>query len=153
VTCRISPISPATAEPLAFLHRAAFPEEPWDAGALAAILAIPGSFGLIASAGDEPAGFLLARDLGSECEILSLGVLPERRRRGIGGALLQAALDEARQRDLTSAVLEVAADNAAAQAVYTRAGFVRVGYRARYYKRRGGFVNALIMSAHLVAST
>jgi [ribosomal protein S18]-alanine N-acetyltransferase len=153
VTCRVEPLSSAAIEPLARLHRAAFPEEPWEAGALATILAIPGSFGHIAWAEGAPAGLVLARDLGGECEILSLGVVPERRRCGIGRALLQAVIDEARRRGLTSAVLEVAVDNPGAQTLYLRAGFDRVGLRAGYYWRRSGPVDALVLRARFSAST
>ena len=35
-----------------------------------------------------PAGFILARDLGEEAEVLTFGVLPEARRHGVGRALL-----------------------------------------------------------------
>lgn len=153
MSCRIAAVSATSIETLALLHRAAFPEDPWDAGALAAILAIPGSFAHAAYLDETPAGLLLARDIGGECEILTLGVVPERRRLGIGGALLQAALDDARGRGLPSAVLEVAADNAAARALYARVGFVPVGRRAHYYHRRGGCIDALILRAWLAAST
>ena len=153
MTCRIEPVSRVALEPLALLHAAAFPEDPWSAGALAAIFAIPGSFGYVAWADKTPAGFVLARDLGGECEILSLGVVPDQRRRSIGQALLQAALDEARRRGLRSAVLEVAVDNALARALYTRAGFLASGRRAHYYRRRRGSADALIMRAPLGAAT
>jgi ribosomal-protein-alanine N-acetyltransferase len=153
VNCRIEPAGAAAVEPLALLHRAAFPEEPWEAGAVASILAIPGSFARVGFVDDTAAGLVLARDLGGECEILALGVAPEYRRRGMGGALLQAALDEARRRGLPAAVLEVAADNKAARRLYARAGFVPVGRRAHYYRSAGGGVDALILRASLTAST
>ena len=66
-------------------------------------------------------------DLGDECEILSLGVVPERRRRGIGSALLAAIGEEAGRRGGHRVFLEVAADNAAARALYSTSGFIQVG--------------------------
>jgi ribosomal-protein-alanine N-acetyltransferase len=145
VTCTITPLPAGAAEPLALLHARCFPEEPWDAEALRRILALSGGFARLAWQGDMAIGFVLARDLGDECEILSLGVVPESRRRGIARALLRAAIDEAGRQGRPSVVLEVAADNAAARALYARAGFVAVGHRPRYYRRAGEAVDALIL--------
>lgn len=141
----ITPLPASAAKPLALLHAQCFPEEPWDADALRRILALSGGFGRLAWDGNMPAGFVLARDLGDECEILSLGVVPEYRQRGAGGALLQALFEEAARRGRPSVVLEVAADNAAARALYSRAGFVAVGHRPRYYRRGGEMIDAAIL--------
>jgi ribosomal-protein-alanine N-acetyltransferase len=131
--------------PLAVLHGACFPEDPWDAPAFERILGLFGVFGYLAVDPAEPAGFILARDLGGEAEILTLGVLPALRRHGAARALLDRVLDEARRRGLGSVVLEVAADNDAARRLYAAAGFLRVGQRPRYYCRRGGTVDGLIL--------
>ena len=143
--CTITPLPADAAEPLALLHARCFPEEPWDAEALHRILTLSGGFGRLAWHCDTVIGFVLARDLGDECEILSLGVVPESRGQGVGRTLLRAVIDEAEQRGRPSAVLEVAADNAAARALYARAGFVAVGHRPRYYRRAGAAVDALIL--------
>ncbi len=145
MTVSLTPLPPGAAVPLSLLHAACFPDEPWDAAALGRILALAGCFGWVAWRQDEPVGFILARDLGEECEILSLGVVPQWCRRGIGAALLRAACGEARQRALRSMVLEVAADNGAARHLYTACGFVAVGRRPRYYRRRDGLADALIL--------
>jgi ribosomal-protein-alanine N-acetyltransferase len=146
VSCTtITSLPAGAAAPLALLHARCFPEEPWDADALGRILALSGGFGRLAWEGDMPAGFALARDLGNECEILSLGVLPEFRRRGVGRALLRAIIEEVWQQGRPSVVLEVGADNAAARALYAGAGFVTVGHRPRYYRRGGDTVDALIL--------
>jgi len=97
VICTITPLPTGAAEPLALLHARCFPEEPWDAEALRRILALSGGFGRLAWQGDTTIGFVLARDLGDECEILSLGVVPESRGQGVGGAA-RAALSRARSR-------------------------------------------------------
>ena len=94
---------------------------------MARIIALAGRFGRIAWEDEKPAGFVLARDLGDECEILSLGVVPERRRRGTGSALLAAIGEEAGRRGGHRVVLEVAADNDAARALYSTSGFIQVG--------------------------
>lgn len=142
---RIEPIPEMAMEALAILHCACFPDDPWEAGALARVMALSGGFGWLAFEDEEPAGFILVRDLGNECEVLSLGVAPRWRRRGIARDLLRAAVEEASRRDLPSVVLEVAIDNDAATDLYSAAGFVAVGRRPRYYKRPDGRVDAMIL--------
>jgi [ribosomal protein S18]-alanine N-acetyltransferase len=114
---------------------------------------LSGAFGWLAWEEDAPVGFILVRDLGAECEILSLGVAPHRRRRGAGRALLSAAIAETRRRDLSSMVLEVAVDNDPANALYAALGFVPVGRRQRYYRRPDGRADALILRMALPAAT
>jgi [ribosomal protein S18]-alanine N-acetyltransferase len=152
VSRRIEPIPEGAVEALAILHQACFPDDPWEAGALARIMALSGGFGWLAWEGGEPAGFILVRDLSNECEILTLGVAPRWRRRGVAQALLQTMIMEARHRGLTSVVLEVAIDNDAASNLYTAAGFVAVGRRARYYRRPDGRVDAMILRLNLPRS-
>jgi [ribosomal protein S18]-alanine N-acetyltransferase len=153
VSCKIAPLPVGAAAPLASLHGSCFPEDPWDAEALDRILALYGGFGFLAWEADMPVGFALARDLGGECEILTLGVTPACRRRGVGRALLCAILDRARRRSIPSIVLEVAADNAAARRLYTAAGFVTVGRRPRYYRRGEETVDALLLRCRITSQS
>jgi [ribosomal protein S18]-alanine N-acetyltransferase len=153
VTFRLDPVPFGAAVPLSLLHRACFPEEPWDADALERILMLSGSFGFWAWQENRPAGFVLARDLGGETEILSIGVLAECRRRGIGRGLLGAVFAETERRGGDSVVLEVAADNDAARRLYAGTGFVGVGRRLRYYSRPSGLTDALILRCRISAET
>ena len=146
---RIAPIPEGAVEALAILHRECFPDDPWEAGALARIMALSGGFGWIAWEEEDPAAFILVRDLGNECEILSLGVAPRWRRRGIARDLLATTTGESVRRGLPSIVLEVAVDNEPAHDLYATAGFIAVGRRARYYRRPGGRVDALILRLNL----
>ena len=77
VPLRIESVSSTAVDAVSMLHRACFPDEPWDAGAIAQIMRMPGFIGRIAWQNDIPAGLLLALDLGEEIEILSLCVVPE----------------------------------------------------------------------------
>nr|WP_165982634.1 GNAT family N-acetyltransferase [Dankookia rubra] len=120
----------ADAGALAALHAAAFPPgEAWGADAIALMLELPGTYG-IWSPGE---GFVLARVAGGEAEILTLAVCPAARRRGLGGALMAAALAGAALRGAAAMFLEVAAGNAAALGLYLGLGFAEVGRRRRYY--------------------
>jgi ribosomal-protein-alanine N-acetyltransferase len=129
---------------LAALHAACF-EEAWSRDSLATLLATPGAFGLVAAGGAEPTGFLLARIATDEAEILSLGVRPPARRRGIGSCLLQAALERMARGGARRTFLEVAEDNVAALALYSAAGFTPVGRRPRYYRRCGTHPTAALV--------
>ena len=148
------PIEPpcGIAPSLAHLHRACFPEEPWDCEAILQIMKMPGFFARVCCAEDGPVGFAFALAVGEEAEILSLGVLPGRRRCGFGSAILYAVCGEARLRGARHIFLEVAADNEAASALYRRHRFVVLGRRPNYYRRAEGCTDALIMRAPLVTS-
>jgi [ribosomal protein S18]-alanine N-acetyltransferase len=150
---RLEQVSCFMAGSMGQLHRACFPEDPWDSAAIAEILGTRGFFGRIAWEDETPAGFALARDLGTECEILSLGVLPERRREGIGTALLNSVSAEARHRGAESIVLEVAVDNTAALALYAVRGFLPVGRRRNYYRRTRNLADALVLRLALTRTS
>ena len=71
---------------VARIHARCF-AEPWD---MAATLATPGSFALIA---EEAWVSCCAASAADECEILSIGVAPESRGHGLGTRLLAAAIE------------------------------------------------------------
>ena len=146
----LRPIGPFDLEIVAALHAGSF-EDAWTVGAVAAILAAPGAFGLIAEIegedGPEPAGFVLIRRVAEECEILSLGVAPRHRRRGIARTLVRRANTLATRGGAGRIFLEVAEDNLPALGLYRELGFAEVGRRKGYYRRRGsgGDAAALVM--------
>ncbi len=131
---------------LARLHATAF-EVPWSAEDLAGALASPFAFAL--QAGSPPVGFILARAVAGEGEILTLAVATSARRQGVGLALVRAAAGVAVGAGAETLWLEVAQDNAAAIALYTAAGFQEVGRRRGYYPRAGGVVDALTLRCRL----
>jgi ribosomal-protein-alanine N-acetyltransferase len=146
---RIEPLPSGAAGPISVLHRACFPGDPWDAGAIEQIMGISGFFGLIGWEKNDPVGFALALALGEEAEIVSLGVLPDHRRCGIGSAILDAVCGQARLRGAGRVVLEVAWDNGAACALYAGRGFTVVGRRRNYYRRAERLVDALRLEVQL----
>jgi ribosomal-protein-alanine N-acetyltransferase len=119
---------------LAALHAACFPDA-WDAAAISALLVTPGTF---AYAHDD--GFVLARAVAGEAEILTLAVAPAARGRGLGRALLQAAIIRAQELGAETLFLEVGTDNPHALALYTGLGFAKVGRRKGYYGGKDGLV-------------
>lgn len=130
---RLGVSAPGTAELLAALHRQCF-DEAWSCASIADLLAMPGVSCFVAAVADEPCGFALCRVAADETEVLSLGVIPEARRRGIARRLLSASLDGAAGRGVRKVYLEVASDNVAARRLYRGHGFGTVGVRADYYR-------------------
>ena len=133
-----------TAERLAGIHAAAF-SAPWDAASLADLLEQAGVFAI-----EAPDGFILLRTVADEAEVLTLAVRPEARRRGLGARLVREGGTAAAARGAARLFLEVADDNAAALALYARAGFSEAGRRPGYYARPdGGRQDALILALNL----
>ena len=106
-------------------------------------LGLPGAFGLL----DARGGMVLARVAADEAEILTIAVLPEARRRGLGRALLEATATEAAARGAVALFLEVSAENVPARALYAGHGFVPVGQRRGYY---ADGADALVMRRELI---
>lgn len=144
----LRPVGPFDLELVAALHAASF-EEAWGVQAIAELMAMPGAFGLIVSepaeAGAQPAGFLLARIAADDCEILSIGIAPFRRRRGLARQLMDEATRLSGAAGARRIFLEVAEDNWAARRLYAALGFAPVGRRRNYYRRGQVFVAALTM--------
>jgi ribosomal-protein-alanine N-acetyltransferase len=93
------------------------------------------------------AGFLVARRVASDIEILNLAVSAEFRRKGIGATLLRAAIEWAKSIDAEKAFLEVRTSNNAALRFYEKFEFRATGRRPRYYS--GPIEDALLLAADL----
>lgn len=68
-----------------------------------------------------------------EAHVVTVGVLPECRRRGFGRVLVHGLILVAIDHQMALATLEVRESNEAARALYRRYGFYEVGRRKRYY--------------------
>lgn len=138
----------ARAARLAAIHAEAFAgphETGWSAAAFADLLAGPGVFAV-----ERPDGFVLMRAVADEAEILTLAVRPSARRAGLGGRLVGEGVLAAAAHGATRVFLEVAEDNAAARALYAKAGFVEAGRRPGYYAAAdGGRRDALLLALDL----
>ena len=128
---------------LTAIHAAGF-SDPWTAEAFAVLLTQPGVMALMHGA--PAGGFILVRAVADEAEILTIAVLPEMRRQGVGAALIAEAVRILGQGHTRRLFLEVAADNVSALALYESSGFSVVGQRAGYYARPAGAVDAVIMA-------
>lgn len=144
-----TPLPPPVVAPvpveMARLHAACFTHpRPWSAEEIAALIADPAVL-----VEQDAAGFALARAVADEGEVLTIAVAPDQRRQGAGGRMLAALLAGLQARGVRQVFLEVAADNAAARALYARAGFGQVGLRRGYYATAHGRVDALVLRRDL----
>jgi ribosomal-protein-alanine N-acetyltransferase len=145
---RIRPATPADVPAIAAGEARCF-SDPWSAAGLAELFENPLTTSLLAEAARGGlSGYLFARVVAGEAEILNLAVLPEFRGKGLGGALLAEALAGIREAAGT-VYLEVRESNQAARRLYERAGFRPVGVRTDYYRapRENGVLYRLDFAA------
>ena len=105
---------------------------------------------------ETPAGIVgrlsIARDHGPQSHHvaeLGLMVAVSERRRGIGTALIEEAMDWARRSGITKLELHVFPHNEPAIALYRKLGFSEEGQRRRQYRIGGHYVDAILMALHL----
>jgi RimJ/RimL family protein N-acetyltransferase len=77
---------------------------------------------------------------------LGLMVAQSHRRRGVGTALMKAAVEWGRQAGVRKLELHVFPWNEAAIALYEKFGFVREGYRKEHFRRGTVYVDAILMA-------
>lgn len=151
----IAPLTLDDSAELEDVHMASF-HQGWTAEDFRGLLSEPTVFGFLARPEGEPkklAGFVLARLVVDEAEILTIAVASASRKLGAGHGLMDAVLRHLHHERAESLFLEVDHSNIAAQALYHRLGFVKVGDRPSYYQLEDGtYASALILRRELVAA-
>jgi ribosomal-protein-alanine N-acetyltransferase len=124
---------------------------PWNAAAFEETLRR--AHGLVVhDTGDCVTGFVVFTIVADECEVLGLAVEAQSRRRGLGRALLEAALERGAAGGAQRCFLEVRAANKPARALYAACGFAVDGRRKGYYRDGDGArEDALLLSRELGA--
>ena len=92
-------------------------------------------------------GFLVARTVAAEAELLNIVISKDSRRQGLGRRLMAAWTEQVVREQVERIFLEVRVSNLAAIALYEEFGFERVGRRPKYY--RPDLEDALVMSRGL----
>ena len=110
--------------------------DPWTEDAFRELLQMRDAIFLVATKLDSQAvaGYVIARVVATEADILNLAVSPAERGRGLGGELLDAGLAAAVDRGAREVFLEVRESNVAALALYGSRGFTTVSRRRKYYR-------------------
>ncbi|MFG3201919.1 GNAT family N-acetyltransferase [Streptomyces sp. NPDC048192] len=110
---------------------------------------------LVAEAGGRIAGYIrLAHPtpLASNAHVLQiqgLAVAAEARGRGVGRALVRAAVEEARRRGARRLTLRVLGHNAPARALYASEGFAVEGVQPEEFLLDGAYVDDVFMGRRL----
>jgi ribosomal-protein-alanine acetyltransferase len=135
----LRPAVPEDLDAVVAIERLSFTDPPWSRASFTALVDSPRAFFTVACVvpTDTVAtvvGYVVAWLVADEAEVANLAVAPEWRGRGVGAALLDAALNEARNGGAHVAHLEVRDSNVAARALYGSRGFMPVGRRRRYYQ-------------------
>ncbi|MCO5732630.1 N-acetyltransferase [Rhizobium sp. SSA_523] len=145
----IVPLQEADALAASDLHGQRFSRQ-WGEDEVLSLLGQAGVFGFAAIQSNaffsRPlAGFVLAREVAGEAEILTIAVSEKLARAGLGWRLMQAALREATERGAETIFLEVDEANAAAIGLYRRLGFADVARRPAYYAAADGTRTAALV--------
>lgn len=131
-------------EALALLHRRCF-ETAWNAADFEVTLAEPHGKALLALQEGAIVGCILFRTVADEAEILSIFIVPEIQRHGIGRQLLAHCMADLRKEGIAMLYLEAPENNVAALGLYKDAGFQKTGRRRNYYRLNGKAVDAVLM--------
>ena len=116
------------------IERRAFPT-PWSLAMFVLELSKPAGVCLTALRGGEMLGYLICSRYDTVWHVMNVAVDPDRRRRGIGTALLVALLERVGPEGQLT--LEVRRSNGGAIALYERFSFRSAGVRRRYYADNG----------------
>ena len=97
----------------------------------------------------KPVGYLKARVIRDEIEIISILIDKKFRKIGIGKNLMYKLLNIALKKKIQNIFLEVSVENLIAINLYKKFNFIKVGKRKNYYYQNGRHVDANIMRLSL----
>lgn len=153
-TFDIAPMKGEDCRAVSELHGQRFSRR-WNDGEVHSLLTHDSTFGFVAFQsnsffGRPLGGFVLAREVAGEAEILTIAVAEKVGRTGLGWRLMQSAIREAAERGGETMFLEVEDSNKAAIGLYRRLGFATVAERPAYYQAADGSkAAALVMRRDL----
>ena len=117
---------------LAIEHRVF--SDPWSPESFAPEFGDPYSWFCVAEIDGALAGYVIARIVAKQGEIANIAVNPVHQRSGLGGKLLDAAVEAANAAECEAVWLEVRISNEPAQRLYESRGFEQIGRRRGYYR-------------------
>jgi ribosomal-protein-alanine N-acetyltransferase len=138
----IREMCPADLDAVFTLEKRAY-EFPWSRGILNDCL-LAGYYCIVLEARGTLVGYAIMSAAAAEGHILNLCIAPDLREQGLGRKMLNELLVHVEALNLERLFLEVRPSNIAAIALYTSAGFDRLGARKGYYKTRDGREDALV---------
>jgi len=151
VALQIRPLRPADAAFISDIQRDSTEAAQWPPESYVKLATSPGGVFLVCEANTGIIGFVAARQVADEAEILNIAVHRDFRRKGVASALLLAALDKFRSFTIARVFLELRESNHPARALYEHLGFALSGRRKSYY--RDPTEDALCMRKKLTAAS
>lgn len=143
---QIIPMTLEDAPAAARLEQLCF-SDPWSENAFVAELSNPLTVYFAAHDNGECIGYCGYWNVVGEGDITNVAVSPEYRRKGIGSMLIKKMVESAVSNHISLLTLEVRRSNIAAQRLYEKFGFEKVGERVDYYQKPRE--NAWIMTKKL----
>ncbi|MBP5534044.1 MAG: GNAT family N-acetyltransferase [Alphaproteobacteria bacterium] len=124
---------------LSTMHSLCF-KKAWDEKAFADLLCLPTTVGYL-----NDCAFVLFSVCDNQAEILTLGVVPDARKKGVASSLLKHSFDELKKAGVKEIFLDVNVNNLAARKLYEKAGFEQISVRKNYYDEAGQKSDALVL--------
>ena len=130
------------------LEKSCFPD-PWSQKSLRSTITEDDSYFAVAITDGKIVGYINTTYVLDEMNLNRICVLPQYRKMGAAGSLMESMFAHARQKGLAQIFLEVRLSNLEAQSVYQRFGFKVVGERKGFYQNPPE--NGLVMTAQVVS--
>jgi ribosomal-protein-alanine N-acetyltransferase len=115
------------------IEKASF-TSPWSEDSVLSEIYAGQSLTRVAAIKESVVGYLIARQIIDEGQLLDLAVKPEYRQQGIAELLMRDLISGLRVKRVVKLFLEVRASNEAAIRLYEKFGFTRISTRKNYYK-------------------
>jgi len=146
----LRPLRPEDLESVYEIDQACYPPQiAYSRRELRWYLRLPGAEGIVAEREGRIAGFLLSAYWERTGHIITIDVLEEFRRAGVGTALVRECEVRFKQRGVTTIEIETAVNNPAAIAFWNQHGYLSRGVLKNYYP---GGLNAYAMIKPLSAA-
>lgn len=129
------------------LDKELFPYSPWSSAQYKEEFSSPTRHFVVAVADQSIVGYAGVFAPGAaEADVLTVGVVPEHRGKGIAKALMALITDWASEKGSTAMMLEVKTDNLEAIVLYESLGYAKLNVRKDYF---GQGLNAQVMRLEL----
>ena len=136
-------VSLVYAKALSVMHGLCF-DKAWNEKAFADLLILPTTCGYL-----NDVSFVLFSVCGEQAEILTLGVVPEARQKGVALSLLTYSFENLKKAGVKEIFLDVNINNLQARKLYEKADFQQISVRKAYYDENGQKSDALILKKML----
>ncbi len=141
----IRQVTQSEAEILTYIHEKCFPRY-WNRQAFTDFFAVKDTFAFLVEEGAEPIAMTVYRVALDQADVMTIGVLPQWRRRGIAKMLVGKIISDCKDLGVKKLFLEVEDGNSAGLRLYEQYGFEHISRRKLYYKQLdGSLTDALVM--------